>query len=74
MYSDPSLIRKHVIKLNLNDLEADLINAYVAFSGEQKATLLREQLLRKAVEVLHGGNSGGAVIALRGANQFLSAA
>jgi hypothetical protein len=57
MYSDPSLIRKHVVKLSLSDREADLVNALCAYSGEQKATLLRELILERAVEVLHGGNS-----------------
>ena len=47
-YTDPSLIREHVVKIRLNDREADLINAWVNYSGEQKAVLLREMLLKQA--------------------------
>ena len=74
MYSDPALIRKHIVKLSLSDREADLINAFCAYSGEQKATFLRELILRKAEEVLHVGESALSRDAMRGTNQFLSAA
>ena len=47
-YTDPSLIREHVVKLRLNDNEADLINAWVNYTGQQKAVLLREMLLKQA--------------------------
>jgi hypothetical protein len=74
MYSDPALIRKHVVKLSLSDREADLINAFCAYSGEQKATFLRELILRKAEEVLHVGESVSGASAMRGTNHSLSAA
>ena len=48
MYVDPSLIRTHTVKLRFNDLEAKLINAWVEYTGQQKATLLREMLLEQA--------------------------
>lgn len=48
MYSDPSLIREHVIKIRLNDNEARLIDALVAYTGQQKAVLLREMVLEQA--------------------------
>ena len=48
MYVDPSLIRDHVVKLRFNDQEAELINAWVNYSGQQKAALLREMLLEQA--------------------------
>jgi hypothetical protein len=48
MYTDPSLIREHVVKLRLNENEADLINAWVKYTGQQKAVLLREMLLKQA--------------------------
>lgn len=47
-YTDPSLIREHVVKIRLNDREAELIQAWVNYSGEQKAVLLREMLLKQA--------------------------
>ncbi|MDM0041850.1 hypothetical protein QTI05_22610 [Variovorax sp. J22R193] len=74
MYSDPALIRKNFVKLSLSDREADLINAFCAYSGEQKATFLRDLILRKAEEVLHVGNSVAGGNGMRDANQFLSAA
>lgn len=48
MYSDPALIREHVVKLRLNENEADLIDAWVKYTGQQKAVLLREMLLEQA--------------------------
>lgn len=54
MYSDPALIRKHTVKLSLSDREAALLDALCAFTGEQKAVLLREMLLDRAKEVLQG--------------------
>lgn len=48
MYSDPQFIRDHVVKLRLNDQESNLINAWVEYTGQQKAVLLREMLLEQA--------------------------
>ena len=55
MYSDPSKIRDHVVKIRLNDSEEELIDALVNYTGEQKATLLRELLLEQARIVLGAG-------------------
>ena len=48
MYADPSFIREHVVKLRLNENEAALIDAWVRYTGQQKAVLLREMLLEQA--------------------------
>lgn len=48
MYTDPSLIREHVVKLSFNEREAELINAWVNYTGQQKAAFLREMLLSQA--------------------------
>ena len=48
MYTDPTLIRDHVVKLRLNYLEADLIEAWVNYTGQQRAVLLRGMLLEQA--------------------------
>ena len=48
MYADPSQIRDQVVKLSFNDREADLINAWVAYTGQQKAAFLRDMLLEQA--------------------------
>jgi len=48
MYADPSLIRDHVVKIRLNDQESELINAWVNYTGQQKAALLRDMLLEQA--------------------------
>lgn len=60
MYTDPSLIRDHVVKLRLNDQEAALIDAWVNYTGQQKATLLREMLLEQATLDMTQVMSGGA--------------
>jgi hypothetical protein len=57
MYTNATLLRRNYVKLSLSDREAALIDALCEYSGEQKATFLRELILRKAEEVLHGGNS-----------------
>lgn len=49
MYADPALIREHVVKIRLNDNEAELINAWVNYTGQQKAVLLRDMLLEQAM-------------------------
>ena len=54
MYADPSLIRDHVVKIRLNDTEAALIDAWVNYTGQQKATLLREMLLEQATLEVQG--------------------
>ena len=54
MYADPSLIREHVVKLRLNEPEAELIDALVNYTGQQKAPLLRDLLLEQARMVLAG--------------------
>ncbi len=54
MYRDPTYIRKHHIKLSLNDHEAQLLEAFSALTGEQEATLVREVVIQRAIEVLHG--------------------
>lgn len=60
-YSDPSLIREHVVKLSFNDRESELINAWVNYTGQQKAAFLREMLLEQArldIEASLGANEG----------------
>ncbi len=59
MYTDPSLIREHVVKLSFNDREHELVNAWVNYSGEQKAAFLRKIVLDQArldVEAMMGAN------------------
>ena len=53
MYSDPAKIRSHVVKLRLSDEEHRLVQALVDYTGEQKASLLREMLLDQAVSILY---------------------
>jgi hypothetical protein len=66
MYSDPSLIRKHTVKLSLNDREAALVDALVAYTGEEKAAFLRALILDRAMEVLHANESASLVGGMRG--------
>lgn len=52
MYSDPTKIRSHVVKLRFSDEEDRLITALADYTGEQKATLLRELVLDAAASSL----------------------
>lgn len=75
MYSDPTLIRKHAVKLSLSDREAALLDALCAYTGEQKAVLLREMLLERAEEVLQGERDSAMQSAqMRGAQQGVMSA
>ena len=48
MYTDPTQLRQHVVKIRLNERESELVNAWVNYTGQQKAVLLREMLLEQA--------------------------
>jgi hypothetical protein len=75
MYSDPSLIRKHTVKLSFNDNEAALVDAFVRYTGEEKAAFIRSLILERAQEVLgHAAESAAASFPMRAAQaSFLSA-
>jgi hypothetical protein len=74
MYSDPTLIRKHTVKVRFNDREAALIDALVTYTGEEKAAFIRSLLLDRAMEVLHAEQSASFAAATRGAQAPLFAA
>lgn len=65
MYSDPSRIRRHIVKIRFSDEEAALVEAFVNYTGEQKASLLRELILTEAVAAL--GLNDEAMPALKAA-------
>lgn len=68
MYSDPSLIRKHTVKLSFNDNEAALVDALVRYTGEEKAAFIRCLILDRAQDVLmHAAESASAQAGTRGA-------
>lgn len=48
MYTDPSLIRDKTVKLSFNELEADLIQAWVNYHGGEKAPFIRDLVLEQA--------------------------
>ena len=52
MYADPTKIRAHELKIRLNDSEADLINALVQYTGDQRAVIARELLLAHVRQML----------------------
>lgn len=66
MYTDPTKIRNHVTKIRLSDEEEDLIRAYVNYTGEQKAVLIRELVLEAAASAL-GMNINPGLQAVEGA-------
>jgi hypothetical protein len=60
-YTDPTNVRTHLVKLRFNDREAELINAWANYTGQQKAVLLREMLLEQAqldLDAMAGVNEG----------------
>lgn len=67
MYADPSLIRRHTVKLSFNDNEAALVDAIVRYTGEEKAAFIRTLVLERAAEVLHASDSAALSVSVRGA-------
>lgn len=63
MYRDVRRIRKHEIKLRLDDREYALLSAFADFTGGQLAVISREMLLEQARSTLDGqsGRSGSGV-------------
>lgn len=59
MYSDPSNIRQHVVKVRFNEREAALVDALVNYTGQQRAALVRELILEQAQLVLSGHGDYG---------------
>ncbi len=48
MYSDPSQLRDKPVKLSFNELEYNLIQAWVDYHGGEKAPFIRELVLQQA--------------------------
>lgn len=64
MYRDRKLAREHVLKIRLSDYEAELLDALTNYTGEQKASLARDFVMRGVEHALHDGLG---VLALEGA-------
>tara|TARA_R110000850_G_scaffold97238_4_gene203001 strand:- start:278 stop:490 length:213 start_codon:yes stop_codon:yes gene_type:complete len=52
MYQDPKRVRTRYSALNLDQYEAQLIDALVDYTGIERATLLRKLVLKEALETL----------------------
>lgn len=48
MYTDPSFIRDQVVKVRFNEREAALVDAWVNYSGQEKAAFIRDLILEQA--------------------------
>lgn len=61
VYADPSLIRNVIVNVRLNEAEAELLEAVVRYTGQQKSSLLRELFLEQARMVLMGQGDVGVI-------------
>lgn len=52
MYQDPKRIRSRYGAINLDEYEARLIDAMVDYTGIERAALLRQLVLKEALETL----------------------
>lgn len=52
MYQDPKRIRRRYGAINLDDYEARLVDALVDYTGMERSTLLRQLVLREAIETV----------------------
>lgn len=74
MYADPALIRDKPVKLSFNQLEHDLIKAWVNYHGGEVAPFVRELVLEQArldlgLDAAAGG--GQQMVLLRESNGTL---
>jgi len=56
MYQDPKRVRTRYGALNLDEYEARLIDALVDYTGIERAALLRQLVLKEALETLGLGD------------------
>lgn len=54
MYSDPSLIRDHPVRVYFNEAEAKLVAALTEYTGEQRGVLIRNLIIEQAMMILRG--------------------
>ncbi len=52
MYQDPKRVRRPYARINLDEYERRLFDALVDYTGEERATLLRQLILKEALETL----------------------
>jgi len=52
MYPDPKRVRSRYAALNLDQYETQLIDALVAYTGIDKAVLVRQLVIKEALETL----------------------
>lgn len=52
MYADPKRVRDNRVTIRLDDYEHALVMALANYQGDQPATLVRELLMREAINVL----------------------
>ncbi|SDK77808.1 hypothetical protein SAMN05661010_00049 [Modicisalibacter muralis] len=62
MYQDPQRVRTRYGSINLDEREAKLIDALVEYTGESKASLLRQLVLKEALESIGAGDLYGTSI------------
>ncbi|SEM32005.1 hypothetical protein [Halomonas caseinilytica] len=65
MYQDVKRIRTRYAAINLDEQERKLIDALVEYTGESKATLLRQLVLKEALETLGAGDLYASTLAQR---------
>ena len=56
MYPDPKRVRDNRITVRLDDYEHDLIVALANYQGEQPSTIVRQLIMREALEMLGAGS------------------
>lgn len=52
MYRDNRRLKAHRTGINLDEFEDNLIEALAAYTGVEKATLMREMVMRAAMDML----------------------
>lgn len=52
MYADPKRVRDNRVTIRLDDYEHALVMALANYQGDQPSTLVRELLMREAINVL----------------------
>lgn len=68
MYANPELIKKHIVKVRLDDQTNRRVDALTEITGDQKAVVTR-RLIELGLEALHAEHSPGVRGPEEGADQ-----
>lgn len=65
MYEDRTFVRRHPVKVSLNQYERNLLAAAAAYKGMEPAVFVRELVMEEVARALHAADSRSVAKKLR---------